>query len=254
MNKEETGAFSHFKGKDALKHMVEVQAEGLLASSEIHGAETPGSYFAAFDAARETSIVLLLVVAALSFLSFSTDQMYAILGSFSLGWLFWKIGRSSWLAWSRLERLHRLAAQEQQEIQENRSQEREELKALYRAKGFQGQLLDDVIDVLMADSDRLLRVMLQEEMGFRLEENEHPLVQGLGAGIGVLFAVLVVISSFVLYDNMGALMGALCTLSIAAAFAAYRERNHVISAIVWNLGMALLAYVAVDQIMEYFCQ
>ena len=34
----------HFKGKDALHHIAEVQAKGMLASAEIHGAETPGAF------------------------------------------------------------------------------------------------------------------------------------------------------------------------------------------------------------------
>ncbi len=92
------------------------------------------------------------------------------------------MGRSAWLGWSRLERLHRILAQEKWEIEHNREQEREELGVLYAAKGFEGKLLEDVLDVLMADGDRLLKVMVEEELGLTLESQVHPLKQGLGAG------------------------------------------------------------------------
>ena len=180
----------HFKGKDALEHMVEIQATGKFASSEIHGAETPGYIFAATDACREMTVAIMLISLIISHFEFVPDQVFAVLISFAAGFIFWKMGRAAWLSWSRLERLHRVMDEERYEIEHNRSQEKEELKALYQAKGFSGKLLDEVVDVLMADGDRALRVMLEEEMGFRLEENEHPLIQGLGAAAGALFAAV----------------------------------------------------------------
>ena len=93
---------------------------------------------------------------------------------FSIGWLFWKLGRSSLLGWARLERLHRLIQQEQWEIEHHRAQEKEELTAMYHQKGLTGKLLEQVIEVLMADDNRLLRVMLEEELGLTLETYEHP--------------------------------------------------------------------------------
>ena len=52
---------SHFKGKTAVDHVVEAQARGIIASSELHGTEIPGSISAATDAARETTIYFLLL-------------------------------------------------------------------------------------------------------------------------------------------------------------------------------------------------
>jgi hypothetical protein len=48
----------HFKGKDALHHVIEAQAEGIVSASEIHGTEIPGHLSAAGDAARETAFLL----------------------------------------------------------------------------------------------------------------------------------------------------------------------------------------------------
>ena len=162
-----------------------------------------------------------------------TEQLFFIL-SFSCGWIFWKGARSAWLSWSRLARLHRVASEEQDEIIKNRPQEREELIALYSAKGFQGQLLDKVVDVLMADQDRLLRVMLQEEMGYRLEESMHPLIQGLWASLGAFFALLLL--PCVYFLPLKVVVGiALFAMSALSTWFASLEKNEKIPAFFWNL-------------------
>ena len=58
--------------------------------------------------------------------------------------------------------------EERFEIAHHRGQEKEELTELYALKGFKGELLDQVINVLMADDNRLLSVMLEEELGLEL--------------------------------------------------------------------------------------
>ncbi|MCE5292980.1 MAG: VIT1/CCC1 transporter family protein [Chlamydiales bacterium] len=241
----------HFKGRGALEHMVEVQAEGKIISSEIHGAETPGYLFAACDAAREIAVFLVVLVLILSFFEFAHDQVFIILFAFSAASIFWKIGRAAWLSWSRLERLHRVMNEERYEIEHNRTQEKQELKALYQAKGFQGKLLDEVVDVLMADGDRALRVMLEEEMGFRLDQNEHPLIQGLGAGLGALiaaiFALLVLLSqNFSLFIAQGILV-----VTFSCFVTARREHNRVIPAVIWNVGIGLFASLVAFYTMHY---
>lgn len=240
----------HFKGKDALQHMVEVQATGKFASSEIHGAETPGYIFAATDAARETALAMLVMSLILSHFEFVYDQVFVMLFAFAASFIFWKMGRAAWLSWSRLERLHRVMDEERREIEQNRSQEREELKALYNAKGFSGKLLDEVVDVLMADGDRALRVMLEEEMGFRLEENEHPLIQGLGAAAGALFAAVCLLLAQASESSLIVSASAVFVFSVSSFITARCEQNKVIPATVWNLGIGLFAYLVAFYTMQ----
>lgn len=241
----------HFQGKEALQHMVEVQAEGKITSAEVHGAETPGYLFAAMDAAREMAICLLLISLALSHFEFISSQVFVVLFSFAASFIFWKMGRAAWLSWSRLERLHRVMEEERGEIEHNRAQEKEELKALYQAKGFSGKLLDEVVDVLMADGDRALRVMLEEEMGFRLEENEHPLLQGLGAAFGALISAVCVLLA-VLADNEAIVLATVALVFAVSCFiTAKREHNKIIGAMVWNLGIGLFAYLVAFYTMKF---
>lgn len=229
----------HFKGKDGLSHVLEAQARGLIASTEIHGTEIPGHWGAGADAARETAVILLMLWALFRYVAVDPSWLSAM---FIAGFLVWKLGRGAWLGWSRLERLHRVMKEEKWEIENRRPQEREELRLLYQAKGLEGKLLEDVLDVLMADGDRLLRIMLEEELGLSLEVHEHPLKQGLGAAFGVLIAGLVCWLGINYPHPAGILAAAGVTIALSTYLSAKFQQNRPIPAIVWNLGIAGLAF------------
>ena len=244
----------HFKGKDALQHMVEHQSDGVISMAESHGTEMPGHISSLADAAREVSFLLLIAGTICHRFQMPPLQTIQLLSLLSCGLIIWKTGRSAWLGWSRLERLHRLVEQERWEIQNHRPQEREELYALYRPKGFEGQLLEEVVDVLMADDDRLLRVMLEEEMGLKLRCHEHPLKQGLGGGLGAFSAALLCLTGSWIFSISGLFIGAAFTVTLAAAFSALYEKNRVVPAIVWNLSIMYVAFSFVYFMLEYISQ
>lgn len=231
----------HFEGKAPLAHLFEAREKGKIASSEIHGAELPGHLSAGADACKETSLLLLVLWVLFTEQQFSLETLRLILLVFFAGWLVWKVGRSALLGYSRLERLHRLIEEERWEIEHHRPQEREELKALYAAKGFSGKLLEEVLDVMMADDNRLLQIMLEEELGLSLESYEHPLKQALGACIGTLLSgSLLFLGFFFLPWQIGAIVAAIL-IGISAALVAKWEKNDPLTAAVWNLAAALLA-------------
>lgn len=231
----------HFKGKTAVKHVAEAQARAVIAAAEIHGTETPGSISSATDAARSLTVLLLLLVGLLHYWQFPNDKVFLSLILASTGWLIWVAGRSGWLGWARLERLHRILEEERWEIEHNREQEREELRALYEAKGFEGKLLDEVMHVLMADGDRLLKIMVEEELGLSLESDEHPLKQSLGAALGALFTATTLLGAYLFWQSFGLYFASFFTLTISSAISAYYQGNRLISTIVWNLAIAALA-------------
>jgi VIT1/CCC1 family predicted Fe2+/Mn2+ transporter len=79
---------------------------------------------------------------------------------------------------------------ERHEIRTDFEHEREEVRALYAAKGFQEPLLSQVVETLCADDDRLLKVMMEEELGLSLFHVNHPLVVGLWNFAGAAVAGL----------------------------------------------------------------
>ena len=231
----------HFKGKEALQHVIDARIKGFSASSEIHGTELPGHYSAAADAAKETAIILLILWTLFFEIELSSGKVQWCFLVFVLGLIVWKVGRSAILGYNRLERLHRLIEEERFEIEHHRGQEKEELRALYSAKGFSGKLLDEAIDVLMADDNRLLQVMLEEELGLNLETYEHPLKQAAGAFVGVFGAAFIMSFGLFILPSWGPILCAAIIISLSAGTSAQLEKNKPLPSIIWNIAIAALA-------------
>lgn len=68
------------------------------------------------------------------------------------------------------EQLEKLRSMEQKHIQSVPDGEREEIRQIFREKGFDGELLDQVVDVITADDHRWIETMLREEHGLSLTE------------------------------------------------------------------------------------
>jgi len=243
----------HFQGKEASEHLLLAREKGMHATAEIHGTEMPGYFSACADSLKETAILFTGMWVLFAAFDLSLNKALWILGLFSLGWFFWKIGRSSLLGWARLERLHRLIEQERWEIKHHRAQEKEELKAMYKQKGLSGKLLDQVIEVLMADDNRLLRVMLEEELGLTLETYEHPLKQAAGAGLGVIIALIGLFTGFFMGGFLG-ILSVFTLLFLIATFAATkREGNDMIKSLIWNGAVGIFATLSTYLIAKWVC-
>jgi len=55
--------------------------------------------------------------------------------------------------------------------------EKEEIRDIYRAKGFEGQILDEIVKTITADRDRWVDVMMKEEL-LMSEESKSPWAMG----------------------------------------------------------------------------
>lgn len=220
----------HFRGKNVADHLKEARQKGAYARVEMHGSELPGHRAAAAESAKEVSVGALLL--------WAVQAPPVLILLFVLGWTLWKTGRSAVSGWAKLERLHRVIEEERWEIEHHRDQEKEELRELYREKGFQGKLLEEAVEVMMADDNRLLKVMLEEEMGLTLEAYEHPLKQALGSFWGAACSSLVLCGSLLLFPKWGIPAAAAIVISTSAFLSAQFERRHRLPALVWNLSLA----------------
>lgn len=231
---------SHFKGKRVFEHLREARIKGQQATQETHGLEVRGYLVGGADAARDSAAIVLIIFLIASALRINLHQTF-IIPFFLVGFFLWRMGQGALIAWSRIERVNRLVQEEKHEIEHNREEEKAELKEMYEAKGFSGELLDTVIDVLMADDNKLLGIMLEEELGVSLETFDHPLKQALGGGIGILFSSLILLLSIYLFEIPGLIMAGFGIIIISTSFIAMLEKIDALRYVIWNLAITLLA-------------
>lgn len=236
----------HFQGKTAKSHLAQ-KKDDFSYLKETHIGELSGIQANFADALRETTFVLTLVVLISSFFSLS----WSLFLLFSFAFAIWRCTRIAWISWSRLEKLHRIIEEERYEIEHHPDQEREELITLYKHKGFEGNLLKEIVDHYMSDFDRLLRVMLEEEMGLSLSSLEHPLKQAFGAFLGATAATIPLFIALFL-PSIYFYLVAYCLLALSAFLTAYWQKNRIISALVWTLAFTTLSLGSCYFLMKTF--
>ncbi len=74
--------------------------------------------------------------------------------------------------------------------------EKEEIREIYREKGFEGETLEKIVDVITADKDRWVNVMMKEELGMSLEERS-PLKIGLVTYVSFILIGLIPLTVYV---------------------------------------------------------
>ena len=242
----------HFKGKSAYDHLKDARQKGRIASESVHGAEPSGYVIAGIDACKETTVYLFMAFLLLSPFSFDLAQKLILFSCFTLGLILWKTTRSALFGWARMERVHRLIKEEKFEIEHNREQEKEELLELYQAKGFKDKQLEEVVEVLMADDNRLLQIMLEEELGLTMGSFEHPLKQCIGAALGVLAGAFLALVGLYFGGFLGLIISSFFSIFLSSYIAAKHLNNDITKHIVWNLSSAFLSLACLYFLMQCF--
>lgn len=232
---------SHFGAKTILEHLKSARAKGKEATESHHCLETPGHLIGAADAARDVALLTMILSILFNTLNLDLEKTLLFLSLVMFAMLLWRTGRGGLLGWNRLERLNKLIADEKHEIEHNREEEKLELTEMYQAKGFSGPLLEKVIDVLMADDNKLLSVMLEEELGVSLESYEHPLKQAAGTAAGVFIASCFLILSLLIDRQIGPLFAGYLVIFCASILMAKIEKIRLVNTVVWNLSLTFLA-------------
>lgn len=89
---------------------------------------------------------------------------------------------------------------EEREVEEMPEAEKEEIRDIFRAKGFSGDLLEQVTTVITADKERWVDVMMKEELNM-IREDKSPFLMGLVTYVSFLLIGLIPLLVY-LYDYL----------------------------------------------------
>ncbi|OGY26560.1 MAG: hypothetical protein A2Z24_00135 [Candidatus Woykebacteria bacterium RBG_16_44_10] len=93
-------------------------------------------------------------------------------------------------------------ARESREIEETPQEEKEELRDLYRQKGFSGRLLDEVVEKLTSDKNVWLDEMVKSELGLQPVETRKAVISSGVVGLAALVGSLIPMVPFFLLPLM----------------------------------------------------
>ena len=121
---------------------------------------------------------------------------------------------------SDLENFQKHERNEYWEIDNIPEQEREEVRQIYRDKGFEGELLEKVVDVITEDKDRWVDVMMKEELEM-MKQLKSPFAMGLVTFISFILVGLIPLLVYVLDYLVASPIDYLFLTSIAMTFFAF---------------------------------
>lgn len=225
--------------KKFVENIVSKRIRRGVLSSEFLERELSEPLSAFVVSVLETIILFLF----LSYLMASYSIPMSFLYIFFASWLFWKTGFMAYQSWKKLIKLNQIIQEEKYEIEHHRENEKKELEALYAAKGFSKKLLNDVVTVLMADDNRLLEVMLEEEMGLMLESFEHPLKIALGTFLGILFSFASLWACFFFMGMFAVIVSSFVLLTFIAIFVSHYEKLSLLKTLMWFLAISLISFM-----------
>ncbi len=96
--------------------------------------------------------------------------------------------------------------EEELEIEEKPQEERDELRQMYKLRGFSDQEVDMIVSRITKNKKVWLQEMIEKELGIHLPDEETPLLAGVVMGIAYILGGLVPISPFLFFPTSTALI------------------------------------------------
>jgi len=110
--------------------------------------------------------------------------------------------------------------QEEWEIENLKDQERDEIRDIYKAKGFKDELLEEVVRIITSKKKVWVDTMMKEELG--LIENKDPVTSSVSTFVGFNVIGLIPLIPFVVFMIMGVELNSeafvYSTVSVMTAF------------------------------------
>lgn len=132
--------------------------------------------------------------------------------------------------------------------------EREEIREIYRQKGFEGQLLEDIVAVITSDKDRWVDTMMKEELEM-IPEVKSPFKIGLTTFLSFLVIGLVPLLVYVVdyVTNIDIQLFLYSSVLTGVAFVIIGAlKAYVNQTILWKAILETLILGAVAAVVSYF--
>lgn len=91
--------------------------------------------------------------------------------------------------------------------------EKDEIREIYHTKGFKGELLEKIVEVITSDKDNWVDIMMKEELEM-IEEQKSPLIMGIVTYVSFILIGLIPLSIYV-WDRIISVTGNLFVWSSA---------------------------------------
>ncbi len=119
---------------------------------------------------------------------------------------------------------------ERREIAEMPQEEREEIRQIYRRKGFEGKELEMVVERITEDKERWLRIMMHEELGLTQSVFVPPRRAGFGVGLSYMLGALFPLAPYFFLERPRALLASMVAtffvlFSVGASKARFTQRR-----------------------------
>lgn len=196
------------------------------------------------SAARDGTLVVFILSMVL-FSAAETDHRMPILLAAAIAFGIYTGVANMLAAMTQLRQWEAEFLREREEIRTEPEREREELRALYEAKGFSGPVLDEIVETLCVDEERLLKIMLEEELGIFVEQSTHPVLMGLLTGFASMGGGLIV-AAVAAFEPMWltAVVAAVVLAVIATLQNARQPRESIESFARWAIGAGTVGGIA----------
>jgi vacuolar iron transporter family protein len=148
----------------------------------------------------------------------------------------------------------KVRAQEDQHIRLYPDGEREEVRQIFALKGFEGEQLEQAVDVITADRERWIDTMLQDEYGLSLKGG-HPLIAGsVTFGAFILAGALPLVAFLINWAWPGAITQpflASAGLTLVAFFAIGAAKSRYVRQSWYRGGLETVAVGGVAALLAY---
>jgi vacuolar iron transporter family protein len=152
---------------------------------------------------------------------------------------------------SEREYYERELSRERREIREMPLEEREEIRQIYRRKGFEGKELEMVVDRITADKDRWLKIMMHEELGFTQSAFLPPGRAALGVGLSYMLGSAFPLAPYLFLERPAALFVSMALTAIVL-FSVGAAKSRITQSAWWKSGAEMAGFGLAGALLCHF--